>query len=52
MDGNLTTRQQVLKLEPTQMCESTRLGEGEFIALEQEYGNLLAQFRLGYPRRL
>jgi hypothetical protein len=52
MDGNLTTRQQVLKLEPTQVCEPTRLGEGKLVALEQEDGNLLAQFRLGYPRRL
>jgi hypothetical protein len=52
MHGNLTTCQQVLELEPTQVCEPTRLGEGEFIALEQEYGNLLAQFHFGYPRRL
>jgi hypothetical protein len=52
MDGNLTTRQQVLELEPTQVCEPTRLGEGEFITLEQEYSNLLAQFRLRYPCRL
>jgi hypothetical protein len=50
MHRNLTTCQQVLELEPTQMCEPTRLGEGEFVALEQEDGNLLAQFRLGYPR--
>jgi len=42
----------VLELEPTQVCEPTRLGEGELVVLAQEYGNLLAQFRLGYPRRL
>jgi len=52
MHGDLTTRQQVLELEPTQVCEPTRLGEGELVVLAQEYGNLLAQFRLGYPRRL
>jgi hypothetical protein len=52
MHGNLTTRQQVLELEPTQVCKPTRLGESKFVALEQEYSNLLAQFRLGYPRRL
>jgi len=50
MDGNLTTRQQVLELEPTEVCEPTRLGEAEFVALKQEDGNLLAQFRLRYPR--
>jgi hypothetical protein len=40
----------VLELEPTQVCEPTRLGEGEFVALKQEDGNLLAQFRLRDPR--
>jgi hypothetical protein len=52
MNGNLTTRQQVLELEPTQVCEPTRLSEGESITLEQENGNLLAQFRLRDPCRL
>jgi hypothetical protein len=50
MDGNLTTRQQVLELEPMQVCKPTRLGEGECVALKQEDGDLLAQFRLRYPR--
>jgi hypothetical protein len=40
----------VLELEPTQVCEPTRLSEGEFVALKQEDGNLLAQFRLRDPR--
>jgi hypothetical protein len=50
MDGNLTTRQQVLELEPIQVCKPTCLSEGEFVTLKQEHGNLLAQFRLRYPR--
>jgi hypothetical protein len=50
MHGNLTTRQQVLELEPTEMCEATRLGERESVTLKQKDGNLLAQFRLRYPR--
>jgi hypothetical protein len=50
MNRNLPTRQQVLELEPTQVCEPTRLSEGEFVALKQEDGNLLAQFRLRDPR--
>jgi hypothetical protein len=50
MHGNLPTCQQVLELEPTQVCEPTRLGERESVTLKQEDGNLLAQFRLRYPR--
>jgi hypothetical protein len=45
-------RQHRLKLESTQVGESTRLGKGWFLTLKQQHGNLLTQFRLGQTRRL
>src|SRR5687768_8711446 len=52
MAGELTTRQDMLDLETTQVCEPTRLGEGKFVALKQQHSNFLAQFRFRHTRRL